>query len=233
MSIQTTLREYKGKSLIEFPDDYVIIDIETTGFNPKINEIIEIGAVNVCANKITFIFQSMVKPKNPINPYISNLTGITNNMVADANPIEVVLDSFVSFIGDAILVGHNVNSDVNFLYDHCETYLSHHLHNDFVDIRELFREQQGSGVNHKLATICEKCALQNANAHRALSDCLAPYNLYQSLKLHKGPITCVEELDTLNLASEFKLKHSPYKKKCHRKEDSINSVSHISKRLYP
>lgn len=232
MSTHKAMREYKGKHLIEFPDDYVIIDIETTGFNPKTNEIIEIGAVRVGDDKITSIFQSMVRPNNPINPYISSLTGITNDMLADANPIEAVLDSFVSFIGDTVLVGHNVNTDVNFLYDHCEANLSYHLTNDFIDIRELFREQQSSVLNHKLALMCEKCAIQNINTHRALSDCLAAYNLYHSLKLHDGPIACVEELDSLNLAAEFKIKHSPYKRKCHRKEAGVDKAFRITRTLY-
>ncbi|WP_050740539.1 3'-5' exonuclease [Acetobacterium bakii] len=233
MSTREAMRAYKGQHLVEFPNDYVIIDIETTGFNPKFCEIIEIGAVRVCDDKITSIFQSMVRPKNPINSYITNLTGITNNMIADANPIEAVLDSFLSFIGDTVLVGHNVNSDINFLYDYCEMYLSSHLSNDFIDIRELFREQQSSALNHKLATMCEKCAIQNTNTHRALTDCLAAYNLYHSLKMHDGPIACVEELDTLNLASEFKIKHSPYKRKCHRKEAGVDKSFRVSRALYP
>lgn len=228
MNSHTKFREYKGKSLIEFPDNYVIIDIETTGFNPKNDEIIEIGAVKVCGNKITSIFQSLARPMNPINEYISNLTGITNNMLAEANPIGAVLDSFVSFIGDAVLVGHKINFDVNFLYDHCEAHLLHYLKNDFIDIRQLFRKQKCSVENYKHTTLCEKCAIQNTNAHRALSDCLAANNLYQSLKLHNGSIACVEELDTLSLASEFKINHSPYKKKCQIREAGSDSVYRVS-----
>mgnify|MGYP003594687214 CR=1 FL=1 len=76
-----TLREKKGNSLLEFPDDYVIIDIETTGFSPRNCEIIEIGAVKVRDNKITSVFQMLIKPKNPISSYITNLTGITNPRV--------------------------------------------------------------------------------------------------------------------------------------------------------
>jgi len=228
MSTHETMREYKGKRLVGFPDDYVVIDIETTGFNPKLNEIIEIGAVKVRNNKITSVFQSMIKPKNPISPYVSSRTGITNHILADASPIEAVLDSFVSFISDAILISHNVDFDVNFLYDHCETYLSHHLSNNFIDLRELFRKQQSSVIDQKITNICEKCALQNTHAHRALSDCLAAYDLYQSLKSHKGPIKCVEELDTFTLASEFKKNHSPYKKKCQQKEPGVYSAASIS-----
>jgi DNA polymerase-3 subunit epsilon len=223
-----TLREKKGNSLIEFPDNYVIIDIETTGFSPRNCEIIEIGAVKVRDNKIASVFQMLIKPKNPISSYITNLTGITNHMLTDASPINEVLDAFVSFIGDNILIGHKVNSDVNFLYDHCKANIGHDLTNDFIDIRELFRERQRSVLNHQLTSLCEKCAIQNTNAHRALSDCLVSNNLYQSLKYHDGSIACVEELDTLILAAEFNHKHSPYKKKCEHLAPRIESYTRIS-----
>lgn len=223
-----TLRENKGNSLIEFPDDYVVIDIETTGFSPKNCEIIEIGAVKVHRNKINSVFQSLIRPMNPVSSYITHLTGITNNMLSDANPIGEVLESFVPFILGNILIGHKVNSDVNFLYDHCKIHLNHDLTNDFIDIRELFRERQRSVLNHQLTSLCEKCAIQNTNAHRALSDCLVTNNLYQSLKYHNGSIACVEEMDTLLLASEFNHKHSPYKKKCEHLAANVDRFARIS-----
>jgi len=223
-----TLREKKGNNLVEFPDDYVIIDIETTGFSPRNCEIIELGAVKVNNNKIVSVFQMLVKPRNPINSYITNLTGITNNMLIDANPIATVLDTFVSFIGDHILIGHKVNSDVNFLYDYCKTILSHDFSNNFIDIRELFRERQRSVLNSQLTSLCEKCATQNTNAHRALSDCLMANNLYQALKFHNGSIACIEELDTLILAAEFNRTHSPYQKKCQHLSPRLERVSRIS-----
>ena len=224
----TKQREHKGTNLLIFPDNYVIIDIETTGFNPKIDEIIEIGAVKVCNNKISSVFQSLIRHKNLINAYITNLTGITNDMLIDASPIGVVLESFISFIDNSILIGHNINFDVNFLYDHSEMYIKHALKNDYIDIKTLFRIQQEPSRNQKTVTLCEKCAIQNTNAHRALSDCLATNNLYQSLKLHNGFIDCVEELNTLTLASEFKTKHSPYKKKCQIRKNYGENHIHFS-----
>ncbi len=223
-----TLREKKGNSLIDFPDNYVIIDIETTGFSPHNCEIIEIGAVKVRDNKIVSVFQMLCKPRNPISAYITSLTGITNNMLADAASIAEVLDAFAAFIGDHILIGHKVNADVNFLYDHCKLYINYDLTNDFIDIRELFRERQRSVLNSQLTSLCEKCAIQNTNAHRALSDCLVSNNLYQSLKFHQGSLTCVDELNTLILAREFNHKHSPYKKKCQHLTTSRDQFARIS-----
>ncbi len=218
MNTQFISRQYKGQSLLTFPSNYVIIDIETTGFNSKSDEIIEIGAVKVTNNKISSIFQSLVQARNPISNYISNLTGINNAMLAETNPITVVLDSFLSFIGDHVLVGHNINRDVDFLYDQCELHLNQYFKNDYIDIKALFRKQQQATENYRITTLCEKCALQNTHTHRALSDCLAINDLYQSLKTHPSFINCVEDLDNLILASEFKKSHSPYHKQCQKQQ---------------
>jgi DNA polymerase-3 subunit epsilon len=220
-----SVREFKGKHLIAFPDDYVILDIETTGFNPKNCDIIEVGAVKVSQDKIVSIFQSLVKPLNPINNYITRLTGLTNQMLNNAQSIENILDALNAFIGESILIGHNINSDINFLYDHCERYLHYPLTNDYIDIRDLFKSRQHSVLSPKLTEVCEKCAIQNTNAHRALSDCLSAYNLYQSLKSHSGSFSCIEELNTLNLASEFKLAGSPYRRQCQHHQPSERLVS--------
>lgn len=182
MSKITNTRIYKGESLIKFPDDYIIIDIETTGLSPGSNEIIEIAAIKVYGNEIHSTFQSLIKPKAPINYFISNLTGITNAMVADANSVKGVLQSYVAFSEDSILIGHNVNFDINFLYDNCEKHLGYYLKNDFIDTMRLFKKTKIPVENYKLKTLCQKIAVQNNNAHRALSDCHATNSLFQYLK---------------------------------------------------
>ncbi|WP_050740541.1 3'-5' exonuclease [Acetobacterium bakii] len=214
MSIIPVLREFKGKSLIVFPDDYVIIDIETTGFNPKNDEIIEIGAVKVCNNEITSIFQSLIKPRNPINNYISNLTGITDEMVVDSQSEKEVLDAFTSFAADSLLMGHNINYDINFLYDHCKEHLDYYFKNNFIDIMDLLRKKTIPLQNQNIMALCEKCAIRNTNAHRALSDCLAINDLFQHLKRQYKPTHCIGKLDVLNFSAELGSKHPLNKKKC-------------------
>lgn len=214
MSIIPIIRKYKGKSLIEFPDDYVIVAIETTGFNPKNDEIIEVGGVKVRGNEITSIFQSLIKPRNPISYYISHLTGITNEMVADASPVIEVLDSFISFAADTVLIGTNANFNINFLYDHCEEHLGYYLKNDFIDILGLYRKKQIPVQNQNLLVSCEKCAIRNTNTHRALSDCLAINDLFQYLKSQQKPAECIGDLDILNFRNEFRIQHPLYTKKC-------------------
>ena len=111
-------RIYKGDSLTCFVKDYVVFDIETTGLDSVHNEIIEIGAIKVVENEIVDTFQSFIKPKYRISSFITNLTGISNDMVKDALDVREVLMLFKEFVGDDILIGHNVNFDINFVYDH-------------------------------------------------------------------------------------------------------------------
>lgn len=227
MQLNTKIRDYKGNSLLKFPEDYVIIDIETTGLSLKNNEIIEIGAVKVCNNQITSIFQSLIRPKKPINDYISNLTGITNEMVVDASSESEVLDSFISFAGGHILIGHNINFDINFLYDHCVTHLGYGLKNDFIDIMELMRKKQVLVKNNKLMMLCVKFVIQNSNTHRALSDCLGMNDFFQYLKLQQKPIECIGELDFLNLFPELNVNYPLDQKKCLIHETSSDRMARI------
>lgn len=102
---------YKCKSI----NDYVALDIETTGLSPKTNEIINIGAIRYRNNKPVDEFDVLIKPERPIPSFITGLTGISNAMVAKAPCIGSVLPLFIDFIGRDIILGHNVKFDINFL----------------------------------------------------------------------------------------------------------------------
>lgn len=94
--IPKTQRNYKGKSLLEFIDDYVVLDLETTGLDPQFDEIIEIAAVKFVDCEKVSEFTTLIRPDNKINGYIEQLTGITNEMVEDAPKIENVLPQLIS-----------------------------------------------------------------------------------------------------------------------------------------
>lgn len=106
----------KGQTL---DDVYVVFDLETTGFSPIKDKIIEIGAVKVENGKITERFSTFVNPKIPIPFRITQLTSITDQMVMDAPDIDTVLPQFLEFIGDAVLVAHNASFDVGFIEQNC------------------------------------------------------------------------------------------------------------------
>ena len=112
----------KGQKL---RDTYVVFDLETTGFSPVKDKIIEIGAVKVEEGKITDKFSTFVNPKVPIPFEITRLTSITDEMVMNAPTIEEVLPEFLEFIDGAALVAHNAGFDVGFIavsYTHLDVY---------------------------------------------------------------------------------------------------------------
>ena len=99
----------------DFDDPYVVFDIETTGFSPLTNHIIEIGAVRVEKGKITDRFSTFVNPDEPIPFRIEQLTKINDAMVLDAPRIDKVLPDFLKFCEGAALVAHNASFDVSFI----------------------------------------------------------------------------------------------------------------------
>jgi DNA polymerase-3 subunit epsilon len=170
-SVEATNRNEKGKSLIEFPNEYVVIDIETTGLSPEYDSIIELSALKVKDNNVVGTFTSLVNPGFKIDPFITELTGITNEMLRDANKIEKVLPDFISFIGDLLLVGHNVNFDINFIYDNCIEVLKKPLKNNFIDTMRISRRILKELPHHRLSDLATFYNVSYDGAHRALNDC--------------------------------------------------------------
>lgn len=175
----------KGKSLIAFPCDYTVLDIETTGLSAVKNEIIEIGALCVRNDKIVDEFSELVKPYRMIPAQIAALTGITDKTVENADGIEDVLPRFLRFADNDIIVGHNVNFDMNFIRERAE-YFGSRFSNDFVDTMRLSRKFNTLLIRHGLCDLTEYFNIKNENAHRALSDCIATHLIFQEMKKRFG-----------------------------------------------
>lgn len=167
---KTNNRFEKGKSLIEVPSKFVVFDIETTGLDPFYDEIIEIGAIKVKDGIVTDTFSTLIKPEYEISEFITELTGITNEMVKDAPKINEVLPNFITFIEDDILVGHNVNFDINFIYDNLVKINQEPLKNDFVDTLRLSRRLLPNLSHHRLIDLTEYYKINNIGGHRAIRD---------------------------------------------------------------
>ena len=200
-------RDNKGRSLIDFPKDFSVIDIETTGLDPECCEILEISAIRVRNNKPTERFHSFIYPilseddfidfdddgneikltleeavDNYLTPFIRRLTGITPDMLMDAPTIDKVLDNFMSFVGDDILVGHNVNFDINFIYDALEFHQNKTLANDFIDTLRLSRKAFPAFPHHTMQYLSDALDLQHASTHRTTDDCLACLEVFEKCK---------------------------------------------------
>lgn len=173
----------RGSRLEILPDDYCLLDIETTGLNPIENEIIEISAYKVRNNLVVDIFSSLVKPNYKISSFITNLTHITNSMVKYERSIDEVLSEFIDFLGDDIVIGHNVTFDLNFLSYNSIKYFNKPIVNNYVDTVILARRLL-PGVSHKLEDLSDYFNLDNEGEHRALKDVELTYEVYNIFKNH-------------------------------------------------
>ncbi len=175
-------RIYKGNSLFAFPSDYTVIDIETNGLTAGTCEIIEVSALRVRNETIQESFSSFIKPDHKIDLFITQLTGITDDMVADAPNIAYVMQNFYDFIGKDILIGHNVHFDINFLYDNALLHNDLIIDNSFVDTLRLARKALPQLTNHKQTTVARYFGIDTFGAHRALRDCEICNSCYLNLK---------------------------------------------------
>ena len=156
----------KGQSLDE---KYVVFDIETTGFSPVTNRIIEIGAVKVENGEITERFSTFVNPQVPIPFHIEKLTSINDSRVMDADPIEVVLPQFLEFVGDAILVAHNANFDVSFIKENAKRQ-GIPVDFTYVDTVGIARALLTGQSKYTLDAVAKTLGISLENHHRAVDD---------------------------------------------------------------
>lgn len=172
----------KGNHLKKLPIEFCIIDIETTGFDSQNDSIIELSALRIKNNQIVEDFSTLVNPDKTIPSFISNLTQITNEMVKTAPDLRTGLQAFQNFVGDEVLFGHNINFDINFIYD-CQLKLfNDFFDNDYVDFLTMSKQNLAL-ENYKLETIAKHLGVKIENSHRGLQDCLILFECY--LKIFK------------------------------------------------
>ena len=164
----------KGQSL---NGTYVVFDLETTGFSSIKDKIIEIGAVKVENGVITDKFSTFVNPKVPIPFKITNLTGITDDMVMEAPDIETILPQFLEFVGDAVLVAHNASFDVSFIEQNCRYQ---DITPDFtsVDTVAMARILLPTLSKFKLNVVANALHISLENHHRAVDDAGATAEIF-------------------------------------------------------
>lgn len=171
-----------GKLLYEKLKDYTVIDLETSSKYSNKASIIELAAVKIRNSKIVNTFDVLIKPPEPIAQNISGLTGITNEMLATAPPIEQVLGEYLKFIGNDIIIGHNIRSfDCNVINAACSRLNYKPLTNDMIDTLHYSKKCDIDVYNYRLQTIARYFNIKY-DAHRALNDCIANHNIYERLK---------------------------------------------------
>lgn len=183
---------------MKIPMNYVAFDIETTGLNPKYDKIIEIGAVRVRDGEQADTFSTFVNPAKSLPPRIVELTGIRDADVAGAPYIDEILDAFLAFVGDDVLLGHNILFDYSFVkkaaVNQRKTFEKQGI--DTLRIAKRFLDGLES---RQLGFLCSYYEIE-LDAHRALNDAVAAHELYRILAREYGdqerglfqpvPLTC-------------------------------------------
>ncbi len=188
----------------------VVFDIETTGFGPVKDKIIEIGAVKVVDGEITEKFSTFLNPEIPIPEEITKLTKITDEMVKDAETIDVVLPKFLKFCEGCVLVAHNASFDVGFIRKKAEL-LKIPLKVTSVDTVAIARILLPHLSNYKLHIVCKELGVSLENHHRAVDDAGATAEMYVkflAMLKEKGK-TKLSEIDSLREISPEVIKKMP------------------------
>lgn len=179
---------------------YVIFDTETTGLSAAEDELIEIAGVKMSKGTIIDTFSQLIRPKRSIPPKISEITQITNDMVASAASVEEVLPQFQAFCEGAVLVAHNAEFDQSFLDVQCRKLGMARFDQPLLDTLSLARCLYPGERNHKLKTLTQKFSITLINHHRALADAEATGHVFFKMLDHikqEGLATTLDDLNAL------------------------------------
>ncbi len=197
----------KAPKTSEEPSSFVVFDLETTGLSSTNNEIIEIGAIRFIDDEPREQFHTYIRPKRKITPKITDITGITNEMVKDAPSIEEVLPYFIDFIKGDVLIAHNSSFDMGFILHNLFINNYKKIKNKTIDTLQLsrrrVRELDSDNVprrlvNYKLVTLKEHFGLNEVGSHNALDDCKVCAYVYLNVKSDEV-IEEVEELEVIEV----------------------------------
>ena len=192
----------------EIPDTYCVFDLETTGFNPKLEKITEIAVCKVRNGEIIDEFSTFVNPEKSIPKNVQELTHITDDMVKDAPTIEEILPKFLEFTKDTILVAHNAKFDISFI-SHFAKELKLEFKPKVMDTLVIARELYTSVENHKLGTLAEFLGITLEGAHRAINDTRATAKVFLRM-LEDAKKKGINELGYMYSEIEEDSKKLPY-----------------------
>ena len=164
-------------------EKFIVVDLETTGLDPYSGcEIIEIGITEILNGEIVRNYSRLVKPTSEIPAFITELTGISNDMVKNRKTIEEVLPNFRKFVGETEIIAHNAKFDVKFLNYYLNKLGLKEITNYTCTMEMLKKVSTYKAKNKKLSTACEYYGIENKDAHRASSDTCATAELFLKIR---------------------------------------------------
>ena len=192
-----------------FDDEIVVFDIETTGLSAAADRITEIGAVKIRNKEVVERYSTLINPEIPIPYKITELTGITNDMVAGQRTIKDIMPEFLSFVGSCPLVAHNAMFDWGFIRTKAFE-LGNDLSNTIIDTLQLSRTLLPNLKKHKLNLVCQHLNIKLENHHRAVHDAEATAQMFLKFieMLKDRGIEDVEQINSITSSQKINLKNT-------------------------
>lgn len=186
--------------IIENMSSIVAIDIETTGLDSAADAIIEIGAVRFNGARVEGEWSTLINPGRPIPAMITQLTGITNEMVRNAPPIKAVVQELADFVGGDPVLGHSVRFDLSFLQRHKIL-----LENDVLDTYEMASVLMPTASRYNLGALGQQLGILLPASHRALDDARVTHVVYTRMvdKALELPVQMLAEFVRLSEPFEW------------------------------
>lgn len=161
--------------------DYVVIDLEMTGLNPKTDKILELAAVRMRNGQEVEAYARLVNPQVPLSEMVTELTGITEEKAAKGAPVDETVEEFLEFLGEDVLVGQNVIFDYSFLKQWAVNH-KRPLEKEAVDTLKLARAFLPVEQKKDLESLCAYFGVERVHAHRALDDARETAQIFEKLK---------------------------------------------------
>lgn len=161
------------------PKDFIVFDLETTGFQARRDQIIQVGAIRYVNFTPTVQFNTLVNPMRAIPERITQLTGIRDEDAWNMPTIDVVLREFLTFVGDSTLLAHNASFDMKFLIEKMDQCQLQSRHFNVIDTVALAKKYIPNVHNYKLPTLKQFLNMSHLASHEALADCEVTGKLYE------------------------------------------------------
>lgn len=168
-------------TIIEFPNDYCVLDVETTGYSAEYDDIIEFGMIRVRGGETVATYQQLVNPGYSLDEFIVEKTGITDADLVGAPSVGDVIAEVLDFIGNDIVLGHNVPFDARFL-DAAYSEIGKSFENETIDTMRISRKLAPNLEHHRLCDLDERFDGGASRYHRALADCETTYRVFENQK---------------------------------------------------
>lgn len=211
----------------------VILDTETATLHGS-PQLLELGAVRAVGGEIVDRFEALVRPEVPIDPATTEIHGITESMIRDAEPAAIVMERFCAWVGEDALVAHNADFDGRVLAFECTRARIAPPPGWLIDTLRLSRRLIPESPDHKLATLCEHLELEEGVHHRALADAVWCWKILEAcIDRMATPATTVAQLveaagsaTTISdcrprLRAAIKQRHRPLERACLEREEVI------------